>query len=81
MGAGPLVVSYLSLSTDKPQQEVVGTALAAILPTFAVGAVSHWRMGNMRLTLVPLLCVGTVTGSIAGACVALHLVTDDSVLK
>jgi len=72
VGATPLLVSYLSLATEHPQKRVLGTAMAAVLPTFAVGALTHWRLGNVRIAMVPLLCAGTMVGGAVGARAALQ---------
>jgi uncharacterized membrane protein YfcA len=58
IGGGTLLVPIMVVGFGFGQQLAQGTSLAAILPTSIVGAVTHYRAGNLDLR--PALLMGGV---------------------
>lgn len=58
VGGGILLVPIMVLGFGFGQHLAQGTSLAAVLPTSAVGAVTHHRRGHLNLT--PALVMGMV---------------------
>ncbi len=48
-GGGSLYVPILTLFFGEPPQVAVATSLATMLPTTAVGAIFHYRLGNVDI--------------------------------
>ena len=51
----------------------LGTTAVAMLPALAAGSAAHLIGGRSAVQLLPMLCLGTVTGSAAGAWAALRV--------
>jgi uncharacterized membrane protein YfcA len=78
-GAGLLMSSFLTLTTDLQQQQIVGTALLALtLPNLAQVAM-HLRVGSIVKPVAAAVALGAVIGAPVGSAVALHL--DDRQLR
>jgi uncharacterized membrane protein YfcA len=61
VGGGWLLVPLLVLLMGIPLRVAVGTSLFGILVPASVGAVSHWRFGNLDLAAsIPLILSGVV---------------------
>lgn len=73
IGGGIIVTNALGLALDVPQQLILGTSLAAMIPGAAIGTITHRRLGNLVLAHVPALFVGTSVGALLGSSVALHV--------
>jgi len=58
----PAMVLLMGISQIVAQ----GSSLLCIVPTSAVGAYTHWRLGNIRETLLPGLLSGILCGAFAG---------------
>ena len=65
-GGGSLYVPILTLF-GVPAQVAVATSLATALPTTAVGALSHHRMGNVDIRTGLILGIGGIIGTLIGA--------------
>jgi uncharacterized membrane protein YfcA len=65
-GGGSLYVPILTLF-GVPAQVAVATSLATVLPTTAVGALSHHRMGNVDIRTGLILGIGGIIGTLIGA--------------
>lgn len=73
VGGGWLLVPLLRLSMRIPLPVAIGTSLSGILLPAAVGAISHWRLGNIPLEgSLPLILSGML-GSQLGAILAVRL--------
>lgn len=73
VGGGWLMVPLLQLSMRIPIHVAIGTSLSGILLPAAVGAISHWRLGNVPLEgSLPLILSGML-GSQLGAMLAVRL--------
>jgi uncharacterized membrane protein YfcA len=73
VGGGIFLVPIMILGFAVPQQVAQGTSLAAIVPTSVVGAITHYRQGNVVVSAALLMGAGGVLGVALGAVVALHL--------
>jgi uncharacterized membrane protein YfcA len=62
VGGGVLLVPIMVIGFGFGQHLAQGTSLAAVLPTSAVGAATHYRLGHLKLT--PALVTGTA-GAVA----------------
>jgi hypothetical protein len=69
-GGGSLYVPILTLFFGIPPQVAVATSLATVLPTTAVGAVGHYRMGNVDIRTGIILGIGGILGTLIGAYIA-----------
>ncbi len=69
IGGGVVLVPALVLLLDVDQHTAQGVSLAVIVPTALVGALTHYRLGNV----VPRLALGLGTAAVAGALVGAWL--------
>ncbi len=58
------------LLTGMTQHRAQGTSLLVMVPTGAMGAWTHWRLGNVELRLLPGLIFGVMVGTSIGAWLA-----------
>lgn len=66
-GGGAFYVGVLTAFLNVPPAIAASTSLATTIPTTAVGALSHWRAGNVNPKLgFPMLGAGVV-GSVVGS--------------
>ncbi|MFN3422387.1 MAG: sulfite exporter TauE/SafE family protein, partial [Armatimonadota bacterium] len=49
------------------QHTAQGTSLLVMVPTGAIGAWAHWKLGHVEWKIVPGLIVGVLTGTFVGA--------------
>jgi uncharacterized protein len=75
-GGGGLYVPVLTLIFGIPTQVAVATSLASVLPTTVVGAVSHYREGNVDVRTGLILGVGAIAGTLIGAYIANMIPSD-----
>jgi uncharacterized membrane protein YfcA len=66
-GGGALYVPVLTLLFGVTPQVAVATSLATVLPTTAVGAYGHHRLGNVDVRTGLILGVGGIIGTLIGA--------------
>ncbi len=76
VGGGLVMVPVMVLVMGFSQHMAQGTSLAVIVPTGAVGAWTHWRLGHVVSSLVPGLICGILVGTSSGAYLA-HLIPED----
>jgi hypothetical protein len=72
IGAGTMVTVGLALGGPPTWSHklVLGTAFAAQLPAHAMGAFTHWQLGNLRMDLMPWLFIGTSAGAMVASNIA-----------
>lgn len=71
VGGGAITVPALCLLTDLPYKTILGTSLAAMLPTALSGCVSHFLQKTMVVPIAVPLGIGCLIGSnIGGTLVA-----------
>jgi uncharacterized protein len=73
IGGGTVAVPAMVLLTGLSQKTAQGTALLAMILPSLLGAITHWRLGNVRLALLPSLALGAVLGGSLGGSVAVFL--------
>ena len=72
VGGGLIFVPFMTVGLGFPQALAQGTSLAAIVPTAAVGGITHIRQGNVAVEAAIWMGVGGVVGAVLGAVVAIH---------
>lgn len=75
VGGGPLMVGGMVLLAGFDQHTAQGSSLLAMVPGGAVGAYTHWRLGNVEASLLKGLIPGIIVGTYAGGSCA-HLLTE-----
>jgi uncharacterized membrane protein YfcA len=73
VGGGVFLVPTMAVGFGIAQRIAQGTSLVAILPTAAVGALTHYRHGNVDLRSAGWIAAAGVPASLAGAALALWL--------
>lgn len=73
VGGGILVVPLLAVGFGISQRVAQGTSLVAILPTAAIGALTHYRSGNVDVRAAGWMGVAGVPAALAGSALALWL--------
>lgn len=73
IGGGSIMVTAMVLLVGMTQHVAQGSALLCMIPSGAVGAFTHWRLGNVAKTLLPGLVAGIFLGTYFGGTLALHL--------
>jgi uncharacterized membrane protein YfcA len=73
VGGGTLIVPFLSLGFGIGQRVAQGTSLVAILPTSAIGALTHHRSGDVNLRAAMWMGAAGVPAALAGSALALWL--------
>ncbi|RDV81716.1 sulfite exporter TauE/SafE family protein [Ammonifex thiophilus] len=75
VGGGSLMVPAMVLLTGFSQHTAQGSSLLAMVPAGAVGAYTHWRLGNVNAQILPGLILGIIAGSYLGGFSA-HLLSE-----
>jgi uncharacterized membrane protein YfcA len=73
VGGGILVVPLLALGFGIGQRVAQGTSLIAMLPTAAIGALTHQRSGNVDGRAATWMGIAGVPGALVGSALALWL--------
>ncbi len=73
IGGGGIMVVAMVLLAGFSQHTAQGSALLAMVPAGAVGAATHWRLGNVMPLVLPGLILGIIIGTYGGSTLALHL--------
>ena len=71
IGGGLIMTPLLSLSCD--YERAVMTSLLSMVPPAVTGSIQSYKMGNVRVRLLPGLLTGAVCGSLLGAEILLRL--------
>jgi len=75
IGGGSIMVVAMVLFAGFSQYTAQGSSLLAMVPAGAVGAYTHWRLGNVVLRVLPGLIAGIVIGTFCGGSLA-HLLSE-----
>ena len=75
VGGGTIMVPAMVLLAGFSQHTAQGTSLLAMVPAGGVGAYTHWKLGNVRTTLLPGLIPGILIGTYLGGTIA-HVLSD-----
>jgi uncharacterized membrane protein YfcA len=73
VGGGTLIVPLLGLGFGIGQRVAQGTSLVAVLPTSAIGALTHHRSGDVDLKAAAWMGAAGVPAAVAGSALALWL--------
>lgn len=73
VGGGVFLVPTMVIGFGLAQRIAQGTSLVAILPTAAVGAITHYRHGNVDLHASARIAAAGVPAALIGAALALWL--------
>ncbi len=73
VGGGSIMVPAMVLLAGFPQILAQGSSLLAMVPAGAVGAYTHFRLGNVVRGLLPGLIPGILVGTLVGSTLALRL--------
>ena len=73
VGGGGVMVPPLVIFIGMPQHLAQGTSLLAMLPGSAVGAHTHYKLGNVAKAIALGLMVGGAVGAYLGASLAHHI--------
>jgi uncharacterized protein len=73
VGGGSIMVPAMILLAGFPQVLAQGSSLLAMVPAGAVGAATHWKLGNVVRSLLPGLITGILLGTFVGSSLALRL--------
>ena len=80
VGGGVVIVPLLVLAARMTQKMATGTSIAVfVLPVVILGAMTHWRAGNLNVKASLLIAAGLVVGSLLGAKLSIGM--SDLVLK
>ena len=75
VGGGTFMVPMMVLFVGISQVTAQGISLFSMIPASALGAWTHWKMGNTRTDIIPGLVVGVLAGSYGGGTFA-HTLPD-----
>ena len=75
VGGGAIMVAAMVLLLGYTQYTAQGSALLAMVPAGAVGAYTHWRLGNVVTRVLLGLILGIIIGTYCGGSLA-HLLTE-----
>jgi uncharacterized membrane protein YfcA len=70
VGGGAIMIAAMVLLMGFEQHVAQGSSLLAMVPTGAVGAFTHWRLGNVETYLLKGLIPGIIIGSFTGGSIA-----------
>ena len=76
VGGGTIMVPAMILLAGFTQHTAQGTALLVMVPTGCVGAVTHWRRGNIAGELMIGMVPGILLGTFIGGNIA-QIIPDD----
>ena len=79
VGGGAIMIAGMVLLAGFDQHTAQGSSLLAMVPAGAVGAYTHWRLGNVARPALSGLIPGIVIGAFAGGSLAHYL--SESTLK
>jgi uncharacterized protein len=67
VGGGIIIVPALVLLFKQSMPIAVGTSLTVIILISISGAIRHWTLDNVNLSIVLFIAIGGVVGAICGA--------------
>ncbi len=77
VGGGAIMIPAMVLLAGFDQHMAQGTALLVMVPAGSVGAYTHWRLGNVRASLLWGMVPGVLLGTVLGGSIA-HNMADGS---
>jgi uncharacterized membrane protein YfcA len=80
VGGGVIIIPLLVLAAKMSHKAATGTSLAVfVLPVVLLGAMSHWRAGNVNVKASLIIAGSLFVGSFFGAQISLGM--SDAMLK
>lgn len=79
VGGGMVMIPGMVLLAGMSQITAQGSSLLCMVPVGAVGAYTHWRLGNVRRDILPGLLIGILIGALVGGNFAQYM--PESVLR
>jgi uncharacterized membrane protein YfcA len=76
VGGGTIMVPSMVLLAGFSQHTAQGSSLLAMVPAGAVGAFTHWRLGNVNTGILTGLVPGILAGTFLGGSLA-HFMSED----
>ena len=77
VGGGTVMVPAMVLLAGIGQHTAQGISLLAMIPAGAVGAFTHWKLGNVTTQLLPGIIPGILLGTYGGGTLA-HFLPDNT---
>jgi len=77
VGGGTVMIPVMVILAGFTQHMAQGTSLLVMVPTGAIGAFTHWKMGNVEKTILWGLIPGIICGTYLGGNIA-YLIPNDS---
>lgn len=73
VGGGTIMIPGMVLLAGMSQITAQGSSLLCMVPVGAVGAYTHWRLGNVRRDILPGLLAGILMGALLGGSFAQYM--------
>ncbi|HHX96306.1 MAG TPA: sulfite exporter TauE/SafE family protein [Clostridia bacterium] len=73
LGGGTLLVPALVIFLKTPQHIAQGICLTVFIPTALIAVITHFKQGNVKLSLTLYLALGSLIGAFLGAILANQL--------
>ena len=70
VGGGIILVPILVLLMNFEMHHAIGTSLAVIVLTALIGALTHYKLGNVNVEIAVIIAIGAAAGAVLGAHVA-----------
>lgn len=70
VGGGTIMIPVMVILTGFSQHVAQGTSLLVMVPTGAIGAFTHWKMGNIEKRILWCLIPGIILGTYLGGNIA-----------
>ncbi|MGO9611647.1 MAG: sulfite exporter TauE/SafE family protein [Dissulfurispiraceae bacterium] len=77
VGGGTVMVPAMVLLAGFNQHTAQGISLLAMIPAGGVGAFTHWRLGNVKQSLLPTFIPGILVGTYLGSTLA-HILSQET---
>lgn len=81
VGGGIVMVPSMALLLAQSQHVAEGTSLVVIIPTAVAGTIAFSRRGLVDFAVARWLALGGVGGAVAGAVLAIQVITDERLLR
>jgi len=75
VGGGAIMIPSMVLLAGFDQHVAQGTSLLVMVPAGSTGAYTHWKLGNVKVGILPGIIAGVLAGTWLGGTFA-HLLSD-----
>ncbi len=73
VGGGTVMIPGMVLLAGMAQVTAQGSSLLCMVPVGALGAYTHWKLGNVKREIIPGLLAGILLGTLAGGNLAQYM--------